>query len=168
MSKKIIIDHNKCTGCYMCGQACSLIKTGTFNPAASRIRIVDWEDSGITVPVVCQHCAEPVCMPACPKGAIRKDAATGLVSIDEELCVNCRVCRSVCPYAGPVYSPNEKQVVLCDHCGGKPTCVGVCPTSALLYGDVGLPGEKQTSGDKTWIAALGMIRETIVKKEGRK
>jgi len=161
MHKKIIIDHSKCTGCFMCGQACSLVKTGTFNPAAARIRIVDWEDSGVTVPIVCQHCAEPVCLPACPQEAISKDLQTGIVSIDSEQCINCTICRNVCPYAGPVFSPIEKQVVLCDHCGGEPTCVSVCPTGALRYVECEIGDERDR------LSAMGEIRKTLIRKERR-
>jgi Fe-S-cluster-containing dehydrogenase component len=162
LSKKIIIDHNKCTGCFMCGQACSLVKTGTFNPAASRIRIVDWEDSGVTVPIVCQHCAEPVCLPSCPEGAISCDTHTGMVRIDPELCTNCTTCRKVCPFAGPVFSAPEKQVLLCDHCGGEPTCVEVCPTGALLYREYVINDAGQR------LTAMGEIRKTLIQKERRR
>jgi len=159
MLKKIIIDHSKCTGCLMCGQACSLVKTGTFNPAAARIRIVDWEDSGVTIPIVCQQCAEPVCIPACPQGAISKDSQTGIVRIDRDLCINCTICRQVCPYAGPVFSSIEKQVVLCDQCGGEPVCVSVCPTEALQY----LEWEMGDAGQR--LLAMAEIRKTLTRKE---
>jgi anaerobic carbon-monoxide dehydrogenase iron sulfur subunit len=162
MHKKIVIDHNKCTGCYMCGQGCSLVKTGTINPAASRIRIVDFEDTGVNVPILCQHCVEPVCVPSCPEGAITRDAGTGIVRIDESLCDNCSICRKVCPYAGPVFSAAEKRVVLCDHCGGEPTCVIVCPTGALTYEeyDPEAPGQR--------LQGMEEARETVMKKERQK
>lgn len=162
MPKTLIIDHDKCTGCLMCVQACSLVKTGTFNPAASRIRIVDWEASGVTNPIVCQHCSEPVCLPACPEGAISKDPGSGVVRIDPEACLNCTICRKVCPFAGPVYSPVEQRVVLCDHCGGEPTCVNVCPTDALQYLEY-VPGE---AGAR--LQAMMEIRSTVAKKEHRR
>ena len=146
----------------MCAQACSLVKTGTFNPAASRIRIVDWEDSGITNPLVCQHCAEPVCLPSCPQGAISKDPQSGLVRIDPEACTNCTECREVCPYAGPVFSPAEKRVVLCDHCGGEPACVSVCPTAALQYREY----EPAEAGPR--LQAMEEIRRAITNKEHKR
>ena len=157
--RKILIDHAKCTGCYICVQSCSLVKTGTINPAASRIHVLDWEETGVNVPVVCQHCAEPVCIASCPEGAIRKDPKTGIVAIDAKLCDNCSVCRRVCPYSGPVYSAPEKRVVLCDHCGGEPTCVVVCPTGALSYRDVN--GNEMTLR----LQAMNEIRESLIKKE---
>ena len=161
MPKKIIIDHTKCTGCMICAQACSLVKTGSFNPAASRIRVVDWEDTGVTVPIVCHHCAEPVCLPACPENAISKNAQTGLVRIDPETCVSCAECRKACPYAGPVYSMPEKQVLLCDHCDGEPTCVIVCPTGALTF------GEYKTGEAGQRLIAMNEARSTITVKEHR-
>ena len=145
----------------MCAQACSLVKIGAFAPSASRIRTVDWEDSGATVPIVCQHCVEPVCQPACPEGAISTDARSGMVSINQDLCINCNVCRNVCPYAGPVYSSTEKQVKLCDFCGGEPACVIVCPTDALRYGNI------TGSAAANRLTHLGEVRKTVIKKERR-
>lgn len=159
MPKKIIIDHDRCTGCCICAQVCSLVKTGAFNPAASRVRVVDREDTGVTVPVVCQHCAEPVCLPSCPQGAISRNAETGVVSIDPDLCVNCAVCRRVCPYGGPAYSPPEERVVLCDYCGGDPACVPACPTGALSFEECAADAGKRLAG-------LGGIRKALVGEEG--
>ena len=161
MQKKIVVDHIKCTGCAMCAQVCSLEKTGAFNPAASRIRIIDWEDTGVTVPILCEHCAEPVCHPACPEGAISKDPETGVVTIDPQLCVNCSTCRTVCPYGGPAYSAPEKRVVLCDTCGGEPACVQVCPTAALTFEDcTGRSKERR-------LAAMSEARIHLLKKASK-
>jgi ferredoxin len=61
-----------------------------------------------------------------------------------------------------VYSPVEKKVVLCDHCGGEPTCVSVCPTGALQYLEY-KPGE---AGER--LVAMGEIRNTVKRKEGQR
>jgi ferredoxin len=61
-----------------------------------------------------------------------------------------------------VFSAVEKQVILCDHCGGKPACVNVCPTGALLYGECGT----QDGGQR--LRAMGEIRKTLIRKERRR
>ncbi len=133
MKKTILIDVEKCTGCMMCTMACSLAKTDTFNPARARIGIVNWENKGLIVPVLCQHCEEPVCVVCCPVDAMSKTETTGLVEINRETCINCKICRQVCPFGGPSLASVTGEVVLCDHCGGNPACVDVCPTDALKY-----------------------------------
>ncbi len=107
MGKRILVEPDLCTGCMICAQVCSLTKTRTCNPARARVRIVDCERTGVTVPVVCQDCAEPVCLFCCPPAAIRQDPASGLVSIDRESCTNCRICMRVCPFGGPTLGPRR-------------------------------------------------------------
>jgi len=136
MGKRLVVDSDLCTGCLICAQVCSLTKTGSCNPSRARVRVVDDERTGVTVPMVCHDCAEPVCAFCCPEGAISKDPATGVVTADVELCTSCRTCLEVCPYGAPLMDPVERQVYLCDHCGGEPACVAVCPTGALTYADV--------------------------------
>ncbi len=133
MRKMLLIDPDKCTGCRMCVMACSLNKTDTFNPVRSRISIAKWEEEGIMMPIMCQHCEEPPCMTACPIDAIHKNEETGTVWIDHQVCIGCKMCMMVCPFGGPSFDPVEKEVVSCDLCGGNPQCADVCPTDALQY-----------------------------------
>lgn len=140
--KYMLVDYNKCTGCRLCTLVCSLIKTGTCNSARARIRVADWKEKGFIVPLVCQDCAEPICMTACKEQAIIRDLKTGAITIAREKCTNCKRCIMVCPFGGPSFDPVAKEVVLCDHCGGNPACVDVCSRGALKYG--GIDGEKQS------------------------
>lgn len=55
----IFVDYDKCVGCELCVMRCSLEKTGTCNPAWSRIHVLKQEEEGITMPVLCRHCEEP-------------------------------------------------------------------------------------------------------------
>ena len=130
----LIIDSDKCTGCRMCVMVCSLTKSNTFNPARSRISIVKWEEEGIMIPVMCQHCEDPPCLPCCPVDAVKKDReGTEAVSISNQTCIGCRMCMAVCPFGGPSFDSTEGKVVICDLCDGEPQCADICPTGALQY-----------------------------------
>lgn len=133
MTKMLVVDYDKCTGCRICVLTCSLKKTNTFNPERARISIVRREEEGILVPVVCQHCEEPPCMMSCPVDAISRNSETGAVEIDSSLCTGCKICMTECPFGGPSLDPVEDRAVLCDLCSGNPACAESCPTGALQY-----------------------------------
>ena len=129
----LLIDYDKCTGCNICTLRCSFEKTITFNPLRARINIVRWESEGIMLPVLCLHCEQPACIPCCPTNALSKNQETGVVELNGQICMGCKMCMMVCPFGGPSFDPIEKRVVLCDLCEGNPVCVEVCPTRALQY-----------------------------------
>ena len=55
-----------------------------------------------SVSLGCQHCQDPACIPACPAGAISKNA-NGIVTVNQELCIGCRYCEWACPYGTPQF-----------------------------------------------------------------
>lgn len=72
MKYSILIDTSKCAGCLVCQMRCSLLYTGTFNPAKAFINI-DWPIEGGTVNSVqftegCTYCG--VCARFCAYGAL--------------------------------------------------------------------------------------------------
>lgn len=127
------IDYEKCTGCRMCVMACSLEKTNTFNPLRSRIGLLRWEEEGRIAPVVCLQCEDPICSPCCPVDALVKNPENGVVELNSQVCVGCKVCMMICPLGGTTLDPIEGKVIKCDLCGGHPKCVEVCETGALQY-----------------------------------
>lgn len=133
MKRILFIDYAECTGCRMCVMACSLEKTGTFNPARSRINVVRWEKEGIMVPIVCSQCEDPICIPCCPVDAISKNEMSGTVTIDAQVCIGCKVCIMVCPFGSIAMDPVEEKIIKCDLCNGYPKCVNVCETGAIQY-----------------------------------
>lgn len=132
--KTFFIRAEFCTGCGICQLACSLVKEKEANPAKSRIFIERVVMDGLMIPHICINCRKPYCIEACRRGAINKDVQTGWVTIDEEKCNNCMLCVSACPFSAIVVTP-EREVLLCDVCGGNPKCVEMCPTGAIQFAD---------------------------------
>lgn len=68
---------------------------------AQWIRKVNLRDSETgykkSLPMMCQHCAEPPCVDVCPTGASFK-RADGIVLVDKHICIGCRYCMLACPY----------------------------------------------------------------------
>jgi anaerobic dimethyl sulfoxide reductase subunit B (iron-sulfur subunit) len=140
------INMNECSTCKACVIACKDVndlKVG-FN-----YRHVDEHEGGTylniwaaSISLACNHCAAPACMAVCPVEAISKDPDTGLVAIDQELCIVCQECIAACPYEAPVYFSDTNTVNKCDGCRGllavgeKPACVASCYTRCLDFGDL--------------------------------
>ncbi|MBN8486226.1 MAG: 4Fe-4S dicluster domain-containing protein [Burkholderiales bacterium] len=101
----MLIDTTKCAdGCNDCVTACQqenglpAVATAT---SAQWIRKIEIKDVSTgrqqSVPVMCQHCAEPPCVDVCPTGASFK-RADGIVLVDRHACIGCRYCMMACPY----------------------------------------------------------------------
>jgi Fe-S-cluster-containing hydrogenase component 2 len=133
MQKSLNIDPEKCTGCLQCELACSLEHEGSFNPAKSRIKVIEFGSQGRMVPYTCTQCADAWCVKACPVNAIVINHATGAKEVLEDVCVGCKVCTIACPFGTINYSQDTGKVVKCDLCGGDPKCVTACPTEAITY-----------------------------------
>ncbi len=101
----MLIDTNQCEeGCDDCVKACNKengLPGGTGPADEQWIRKVELKNiktGKITsLPMMCQHCAEPPCVDVCPTGASFK-RADGIVLVDRHLCIGCRYCMMACPY----------------------------------------------------------------------
>jgi tetrathionate reductase subunit B len=156
MGKVMVIDIEKCNGCYNCQVACKDEHVANdWTPIAKPqpdigqfwMKVTDIVQG--TVPKVrvrymhdiCQHCDEAPCIPACKSKAIyqRKD---GIVIIDPEKCTGNRNCLDACPY-GVIYFNTDLNIsqkcTMCAHLLDKdwkePRCVDACPTGALTFGE---------------------------------
>jgi len=102
-------------------------------------------------PRSCLHCETPACVTVCPTGASYKRAEDGIVLVDEDKCIGCKLCSWACPYGAREYSPVEgvmKKCTLCvdriynenlDEAERQPACVQACPSRARHFGDLGDP-----------------------------
>ncbi len=165
----MVIDLRKCDGCQSqgtppkCTQGCV---EGHFAPSPMEwIQVFEYELPGggtQFIPVPCQACQSPPCVNVCPVGATWS-TPEGVVLIDQERCIGCRMCMAACPYdrrfftwGQPPIPPQalladyhpERQFPLrkgvtakCDFCpdmaraGRLPYCAQSCPQDAIYYGD---------------------------------
>jgi carbon-monoxide dehydrogenase iron sulfur subunit len=135
------IDSSKCTGCKQCVMACSLAKTSVYSPE-SRIFVKRLERLGWSIPMVCEHCVEAPCAAVCPVYAISRDTDTGIVDIDLQKCIGCRLCRYACPWGKETINLTRIRgysgfkALKCDLCGGDPACAKVCIPGAIRWVEV--------------------------------
>lgn len=134
MRKILVLDPERCTGCNTCAVVCSFGKEKEFNIHKSRISVIDIEP-GVHAPMVCQHCATPLCEDVCPMGAISKDEQTGTVLVNSNLCIGCQMCLIVCPLGGPAFNIETGAMMKCDLCEGDPLCAKYCFPGALKFVD---------------------------------
>ncbi|MDD1727505.1 MAG: 4Fe-4S dicluster domain-containing protein [Methanospirillum sp.] len=127
-----VILHNpdRCTGCRQCMTACSFKNFLTYNYDLSLCRVITGP-KGEFIRVHCHHCADPMCMAACPTQAIHKDPVTGVVSVDKIQCIGCKACTWACPLSIPQMQRGLKAMTKCDLCGGDPSCIKVCSAKAI-------------------------------------
>ena len=68
--------------------------------------------------------------------------ADGIVDFDKSICIGCKACMAACPYDAIFINPEDHSAEKCNFCahridmGLEPACVVVCPTQAILIGDM--------------------------------
>ena len=133
--KQIIVDPERCIGCRRCEVICSLAKGNGTQSCPSRIHVASIEERGSFHPLVCQQCLGTFVSGSLPDTGAHKEGSDGIVKLDEERCVGCKMCVLACPYKGITYSEEMGKSIKCDHCGGHPECVIQCTTGALSFQD---------------------------------
>ncbi len=143
------VDMTRCMRCYSCFVACKQENNVDDGIQLTRVYTVGptiykqyyWKPTIHFLSVQCQHCAQPACAAVCPVNAITKKA-TGIVFLDESLCIGCQKCIAACPYGVPQFNANKFVSQKCNMCsqridqGLTPSCVKHCLTKARLFGDV--------------------------------
>lgn len=135
VTRRIVLDLDRCTGCRACGAACHAGHHDQTNLVPGIVADV------AILPVHCRHCERPACAAACPTGALYRDAS-GFVRRSELLCIGCRTCSIACPF-GVIPAELKRHVApKCDLCvdrvvaGGIPRCVATCTAGALSFVDL--------------------------------
>jgi molybdopterin-containing oxidoreductase family iron-sulfur binding subunit len=157
----MLIDTAQCKpGCNDCVTACNRengLSGGTQATDSQWIRKIEIKDIStgrqVSLPMMCQHCANPPCVDVCPTNASFK-RADGIVLVDKHRCIGCRYCMMACPYKARsfVHEPLSGQnpdvprgkgtvesCTLCVHRidqGQQPACVEACSNKVILFGDL--------------------------------
>ncbi len=145
------VDMVACVGCSACVIACRdendvpeghsrrwvmEVVRGRFPELTAEV----WSDC-------CQHCDNPPCVTSCPTGASHVHKATGTTQVHKEMCTGCKACVASCPYGARYIHPKGyiDKCTLCVHRlerGDNTACEAVCPTSAIVVGDLDDPNSE--------------------------
>ena len=134
MSKLLVVNPKKCASCRTCELMCSFGRINEFNPRLSAVTVINYETAMTSVPVMCMQCDEACCLKVCPVGAITRDEA-GVVAMNPDKCIVCKMCVSACPLGNISYSSSERKVFKCDLCDGDPKCAKFCAPGAIRFVD---------------------------------
>jgi Fe-S-cluster-containing dehydrogenase component len=169
----LVIDLDTCVGCHACAVSCKEWNSGGHmapltdhdpygaHPSGVWFNRVHSFEAGtaeasrtVHFPRSCLHCEKPACVDVCPTGASYKRGADGIVLVNEDLCIGCKLCSWACPYGARDYDYETRTMKKCTLCIDRiynenlvevdrvPACVASCPTSARHFGDFNDPHSK--------------------------
>lgn len=161
----MLYDSTRCIGCRACVTRCKEVSRLPVDRSADGMYDAVQDLSATSKNVIklaalpgggsafvkaqCMHCVDPACTSVCMIGALRKDAATGIVEYDVDGCVGCRYCQVACAFNVPKFgwASAAPQIVKCELCRHRadpskpgalavanPACCEVCPREAVVYG----------------------------------
>jgi len=163
--KVLVIDLDKCIGCYSCEVACKQendlplgvrwLRVLTIGP-----RKINGELHMDFIPTMCLHCNDPYCSYLCPTNAIIK-REDGVVLLDENKCIGCKLCVYACPYGLMHFNHDRNVAGKCNMCfsrmnyGLEPSCVQHCIGGALQILDIErakkvAEGRNRAGTEKVW------------------
>ncbi len=178
------LNISKCKGTRECVKACTAENNQDKDPNVEYIRVLEMDEGTMNLesadhyypddkvtpqpgkmylPIQCHHCEDPPCVDACPVGATWSEP-DGIVVVDYNWCIGCRMCANACPYWARKFNwrepnlpkeqinpkthylsnrPREKGVMeKCTFClqrtreGMQPACQQACPTGARVFGNL--------------------------------
>ncbi|MGI9263815.1 MAG: 4Fe-4S dicluster domain-containing protein, partial [Gammaproteobacteria bacterium] len=166
----LVTDLDTCVGCHACAVSCKEWNAGGHsapltdqNPYGSqpdgvwfnRVHVYETREENssrtVNMPRSCLHCDEPACVTVCPTGASYKREEDGIVLVNADTCIGCKLCSWACPYGAREFDEDDGVMKKCTLCVDRiyndnlerhdrvPACVAACPTSARHFGDLGDP-----------------------------
>jgi formate dehydrogenase beta subunit len=154
------IDTTTCIGCKACEVACqewndlksiATHQTGSYQTLPTLhaeywnlIKFSEREINGDLAWLMrkdqCMHCADPGCLKACPAPGAIVQYENGIVDVNPDKCIGCRLCETGCPFDVPRFHAKTAKMSKCTLCvdrtevGLEPACVKACPTGCLHFG----------------------------------
>ena len=169
----LVIDLDTCVGCHACATSCKEWNAqgysapltdqdahgadphGTWLNRVHSYEVGDGAQSRtVHFPRSCLHCETPACVTVCPTGASYKRAEDGIVLVNPETCIGCKLCSWACPYGAREFDEDVGVMKKCTLCIDRiynekleevdrvPACVATCPVGARHFGDLGDPGSE--------------------------
>jgi sulfite dehydrogenase (quinone) subunit SoeB len=166
----LVIDLDTCVGCHACAVNCKEWNTGGHyaplpdtDPYGKKPdgvwfnRIHSYEagcgstSKTVNFPRSCLHCEQPQCVTVCPTGASYKRAEDGIVLVNTDICIGCKLCSWACPYGAREFDEDQGVMKKCTLCIDRiynetlpeaerePACVATCPSRARHFGDFNDP-----------------------------
>ena len=140
-----VIDHTRCIGCHACTTACKSENLVPLSVTRTYVKYVDVGEFPQTRRAFqvtrCNQCDDAPCTHACPTRAMFR-RPDGIVDFDKSICIGCKACIAACPYDAIFINPDDHSAEKCNFCahridqGLEPACVVVCPTQAIIVGDM--------------------------------
>src|SRR5213593_3826973 len=140
-----VIDQTVCIGCHACTTACkseNAVPLGVNRTYVKYVDIGQFPAARRAFQVTrCNQCEHPPCVTACPTSAMFR-RPDGIVDFDKDICIGCKACIAACPYDAIFINPEDHSAEKCNFCahrlevGLEPACVVVCPTEAILIGNL--------------------------------
>ncbi len=168
----LAIDLDTCVGCHACAVNCKEWNTAGYHaplpdtdPYGGDVdgvwlnRVHGYEaraegggqDRTVYFPRSCLHCEDAPCVTVCPTGASYKRSEDGIVLVEEDKCIGCKLCSWACPYGAREFDADGGVMKKCTLCIDRiynenlapeerqPACVNACPARARHFGDFNDP-----------------------------
>jgi Fe-S-cluster-containing dehydrogenase component len=146
-----VLDQSRCIGCHACSTACkseNAVPLGVNRTYVKSVDVGEFPQVRRAFQVTrCNQCSDAPCVTACPTAAMYR-RPDGIVDFDKAICIGCKACMAACPYDAIFINEEDHSAEKCNFCahrldiGLEPACVTVCPTEAILVGDLHDPDSK--------------------------